>query len=126
MSAKRKRSSGQPRGGFSYPDSEATERLVRAPELDTCNYYSKSIGLAFDPQRVLLRRVFFLTRDKSKYVSVGFYPSSNYQPLVQFGGSHNKPIIITSETMETIASHLPDSAINNSNSSIKRARGLKI
>jgi hypothetical protein len=74
--------------------------------LDTCNYYSESIGLPFVPQRVLLRRVFFLTLDKSKYVSVGFYPSSNYQPLVEFGGSHNKPIVITPESMERIASHL--------------------
>jgi len=40
---------------------------------------------AFDPQRVLLRRIFFIKSDRTKYVSVGFYPSRDYQLLVEFG-----------------------------------------
>jgi hypothetical protein len=28
---------------------------------------------------------FFITDDKSRYVSVGFYPTRNFQPLVEFG-----------------------------------------
>jgi hypothetical protein len=51
--------------------------------------------------------VFFLTKDKSKCVSVGFYPAQNYQPLVDFGGSQNKHIIITPEIVESLAEHLP-------------------
>jgi len=40
---------------------------------------------AFNPQRVLLRRLFIFNSDRTKYVSVGFYPASDYQPLVEFG-----------------------------------------
>ena len=38
--------------------------------------------LLFDPNKVLLRRVFFLDPEKSKYISVGFYTARNYQPMV--------------------------------------------
>ena len=31
-----------------------------------------------DTNRVVLRRAFFLNEDKSRYVSVGFYPAHNY------------------------------------------------
>jgi hypothetical protein len=44
-------------------------------------------GPAFDHSRVLLRRLFFLNVEKSRYVSVGFYPVREYQPLVEFGGT---------------------------------------
>jgi hypothetical protein len=110
MSARKR--SRQPKGGFSFPDGEEeptpkSKRLVKAPEFDTCNYYSESVGLTFDPQWVLLRRVFFLNKEKSKYVSVGFYPALDYQPLVEFGGSQNKPIFITPYIAESLAQHLP-------------------
>jgi hypothetical protein len=104
--------SRQPKGGFSFPDGEEettpkSKRLVKAPEFDTCNDYTESVGLAFDSKRVLLRRVFFLNKDKSKYVSVGFYTTLDYQPLVEFGGSLNKPILITHDIVESLADHLP-------------------
>ena len=35
--------------------------------------------------RVLLRRVYFLNEEQIHYVSVGFYPSDNYQVLVELG-----------------------------------------
>jgi hypothetical protein len=84
-----------------------SKRLVKAPEFNTCNYYNESVGLTFDRQRVQIRRVFFLNIDKSKYVSVGFYPALDYQPLVEFGGSQNKPIFITPDIVESLAQHLP-------------------
>jgi hypothetical protein len=98
MSARKR--SRQPKGGFSFPDGEEeptpkSKRLVKAPEFDTCNCYSESVGLTFDPQRVRLRRVFFLNKGKSKYVYVGFYPALDYQPLVEFEGSLNKRIFNT-------------------------------
>jgi hypothetical protein len=40
---------------------------------------------AFDPDWLLLRRIFFIDGDKTKYVSVGFYTARAYQPLVEFG-----------------------------------------
>jgi hypothetical protein len=103
MSARKR--SRQPTGG--NVEEEKSKRLVNAPEYNTCNYYSESVGLMFDPKRVLLRRVFFLNSDKSKYVSVGFYPALDYQPLVEFGGSRNKPILITPDIVESMAEHLP-------------------
>ena len=56
---------------------KATEppKLVRPPEFGTCNFYVEAVGRAFDPKRFLLRHFF----------SVGFYPTRNYQPFVEFG-----------------------------------------
>jgi hypothetical protein len=113
----RKRSR-QPKGGFTFPDGEEegeeptlpSKRLVVAetPEFVPCNYYNESsIDTKYDPQRVLLRRVFFLNRDKSKYVSVGFYPALDYEPLLEFGGSQNKPIFVTNGVADSLAQHLP-------------------
>jgi hypothetical protein len=99
MSARKR--SRQPKGGEG--EEEKSKRLVNAPEYDPCNYYSESVGLMFDPKWVLLRRVFFLNSDRSKYVSVGFYPALDYQPLVEFGGSLNTPILITPDIVESMA-----------------------
>ena len=56
-----------------------------APELDTC-LDVVSTALA-NSNRGLLRRVFFIAEDKSKFVSLGFYPARGYQPLAEFGGA---------------------------------------
>jgi len=47
---------------------------------DICPYSSASP--AFDPQIVLLGRLFFINSDRTNYVSDGFYPALDYQPLV--------------------------------------------
>jgi len=39
----------------------------------------------FDLKRVLLRRLFCIDIDSTRYVSVGFYPSRDYQTFVEFG-----------------------------------------
>ena len=49
---------------------------------DICTYWPANPS--FDPKRVLLQRMFFINEDKTKYVSVGFYPSRDYQTLVEF------------------------------------------
>ena len=51
----------------------------------TTGSYTEAISLLFDPNRVLLRRVFFLDPDKTRYISVGYYSSKNYQTLVEIG-----------------------------------------
>ena len=48
------------------------------PKLDTYNFYVETVNLAFDPKRVLLRRLIFIDEDRTKYVSVGFYPTRDY------------------------------------------------
>jgi len=59
------------------------EQLASSQSSDICTYWSAN--LAFDPKRALLRRMFFINEDETKYVSVGFYPARDYQTLVEFG-----------------------------------------
>ena len=68
--------------------------------------YTEATSLLFDPNRVLLRRVFFLDPDKTRYVSVGYYPPKNYQPLVEIGTSKQHPILLTDHRVATLADHL--------------------
>ena len=60
-----------------------------APQIDTC-LDVVSTALA-NPNRAILWRVFFIAEDKSKFVSVGFFPARGYQPLAEFGGAKNCP-----------------------------------
>ena len=55
------------------------------PELDTCLDVVSTV-LA-NPNRAMIRRLFFIAEDKSKFVSVGYYPARGYQPLAEFGGA---------------------------------------
>lgn len=80
---------------------------IKAPDFDTCNFFIEAVGPEFDPKRVLLRRVFFISEDKTRYVSVGFYPSRNYQPLVELGGPRVKSILLTDQHVTTLAECLP-------------------
>ena len=50
---------------------------------DICTYWPANPP--FDPKWVLLWRIFFINKDKTKYMSVGFYAARDYQPLVEFG-----------------------------------------
>ena len=81
MSARKRRapSDAQARDGSSVPN--CTDAL----DVDTAGSYTEATSLLFDPNRVLLRRVFFLDPDKIRYISVGYYPSRNYEPLVEIG-----------------------------------------
>ena len=67
-----------------------------------CTY----VGPAFDPNSVVLR-LFFLNDDKSRYVSVGFYPAHNYQPLVEFGGTRLLPLIPPVRYVNIVVERLP-------------------
>ena len=68
--------------------------------------YTEATSLLFDPNRVLLRRVFFLDPDKTRYISIGYYPSRNYQPLVEIGSPKQHPIQLTDHHVSTLADHL--------------------
>ena len=52
-------------------------------EPNICTYWPANP--AIDPKRLLLRLLFFINEDRTNFVSVGFYPSRDYQPLVEFG-----------------------------------------
>ena len=56
--------------------------------------------------RVLLRRVYFLNEERTRYISVGFYPSKNYQVLAEFGGPRIVSITQTEQHVKTLMEHL--------------------
>jgi hypothetical protein len=103
MTSTRKRSSAT-------ADSPAA-RKKRMEELEPniCTYWPNN--LAFDPKRVLLRRLFFINEDRNKYVSVGLYPARDYLPLVEFGVLRRagcpKTLILGDEQVDTLAEFLP-------------------
>lgn len=59
------------------------------------------------PERVLLRRVYFLNKQHSKYISFGFYPNRDSLPHVEIGSSRQGPIVLTPYLFSTLALHLP-------------------
>jgi len=74
-----------------------------------CTYWPNNP--AFVPKRVLLRRLFFINEDRTKYVSVGCYPARDYLPLVEFGvvrrGGGPKTLIFSDEQVDAMAEGLP-------------------
>jgi hypothetical protein len=77
-----------------------------APQIDTCNY-SEAIGPAFDPNRALLRRVFFIGPDKTIYIFIAFYPTKTYKPMIEIGAPKNAPQLRTERHVGLMAEHLP-------------------
>ena len=51
--------------------------------------------------------MFFLNDEKSRYVSVGFYPAHNYQPLVEFGGTRIQPFVLPADYVTIVVERLP-------------------
>ena len=100
MSARKRRAPSDAQDGNSVP--QCNDTLDR----DTVGSYTEVTSLLFDPNRVLLRRVFFLDPDKTRYISVGYYPSRNYQPLVEIGTPKQKPILLKDHHVTTLAEHL--------------------
>jgi hypothetical protein len=99
MSAKKRRSPTEMVGS-------SDPKRLKVPELDTCSF-TEGINPLFDPNSVLLRRVFFLDPEKTNYISVGYYPSRNYQPLVEIGSPKTNPLTVTNLHVSTLAEHLP-------------------
>jgi hypothetical protein len=85
------------------------EQLELLEPTNICTYWPNNP--AFDPNRVLFRRLCFINEDRAKYVSVGFYPARDYLPLVEFGvvrrGGGPKTIIISDEEVDAMAERLP-------------------
>ena len=73
---------------------------------DQVTAYTEATSLLFDPNRVLLRRVFFMDHDKTRYMSVGFHPAKNYQPLFEIGSPKQNPILLTDHHVQILAEHL--------------------
>jgi len=52
--------------------------MLREEDLPSDIYTYWPANPAFDTKRFLLRRMFFINEDKTKYLSVGFYPTRDY------------------------------------------------
>jgi hypothetical protein len=67
------------------------------PNFEACSssYLVGPISNLFDAQRVLLRRLYFIDTDKTRYVSVGLYPGRGYDALVEVVAPKLRPIIFT-------------------------------
>ena len=81
-------------------------------ELEPTNIYTYwPNNPAFDPKRVLLRQLYNLNGDETKYVYVVFYPARDYLPLVEFGvvrrGGGPKTLILSDEQVDALAEALP-------------------
>jgi len=75
---------------------------------DISTYWA--VNPSFDPQKFILRRLFFIDANKTKYVSVGVYPARDYLPLVELCvilSCGSKSIILTDEQVYTPAQYLP-------------------
>jgi hypothetical protein len=73
-----------------------------------CTYWPTNPS--FDPKWILLRRLFFINEDRTKYVSLGFYPARDYLPLVEFGvirrGGGPKTLILKDKQVDAMAEGL--------------------
>jgi hypothetical protein len=78
-------------------DEPRPKRDVAAPETNICS------SPAFDPNRALLRRVFFLNEEQTKYVSVAFYPAQGYAAHVEFRTAKAAPIRLTEQHFTVLA-----------------------
>jgi hypothetical protein len=89
------------------PQPRQPDGGVLAPTFDSCTFVVENNNPLFGSKRVLQRRTLFINDDKSRYVSAGFYPTRNYQPLVVFGGARIAPLSLTDQQVTTLAIHLP-------------------
>ena len=93
----------------SSTEASAPKR-VRSPEFDTCNFYTEAVNLIFVPKWVLLRRLFLIDEDRTKYVSVGFYFARDYHPFVELGSIKNNGstiLILDHRQVKKMAECLP-------------------
>jgi len=84
------------------------EQMPASSPSEICTFWAANP--AFVPKRVLPRRMFFINEYKTNYMSVGFYPSREYQPLVEFGAFRrggSKSLILTDEQFAALADFLP-------------------
>ena len=87
-----------------YDEDSSVAPQAPPPELNArLEVVTAALG---DPNRALLRRVFLIAEDKSKYVSVGFYPARGYQPLTEFGGAKKLPLILNAQHLQTMAENI--------------------
>jgi len=48
----------------------------------------------------------FIAEDKSKFMSVGYYPARGYQPLAEIGDAKKLPLILDAQQLQTMAENI--------------------
>jgi hypothetical protein len=112
MSARRQQKQHRVEGEFAFHDAcenISPNRIITTPEIGIDRSYPilEGIGPALDPNRALMRRIFFLNENKNRYVSIAFYPTMLYVPMVEFGGSKTAPIRLSEQQLAVLVEHLP-------------------
>ena len=79
------------------------EGIVNSKQLSV----TAQVEMARVADRVLLRCVYFLNVERTPYVSVGSYPSDNYQFYVELGGPLIVPLRLTEHHFRTLMEALP-------------------
>ena len=80
--------------------------MLREEQLTSEIYTYWPANPAFEHKGVLLRRMFFINEEKTKYVSIGIYPTRDYQHLVEFGAIRSggsKFLILADEQVAALA-----------------------
>ena len=67
----------------------------------------KIVSTNSPPEKVLHRRVYFLNKQHSKYISFGFYPNRDFHPHAEIGSSRQCCIVLSPYLFSTFAIHLP-------------------
>jgi len=96
------------------------------PEPDTC---MDMVGTVLaNPNRAVLRRVFFIAEDKSKFVSVAYFPARGYQPLAEFGGAKKLPLLLDIQQLQILAENIASlcNALSANEHFSKKDGGLKM
>ena len=103
MATRRKRSSDAP-----ATKKKRMEQLELLQTTNICTDWPNNP--AFRPKRLLLRLLFSINEDRTKYVSGGFYPARDYLPLVEYGvvrrGGGPKTLILSDEKVDAMAEDL--------------------
>ena len=89
------------------PFSEAAQELYGRVAASQRPAVTAPDDLSGTSARVLLGRVYFLNEGKTRYVSVGFYPSDNYSVLVELGGPRIVPIRLAEQHVRILMDALP-------------------
>jgi hypothetical protein len=62
--------------------------------------------VAAPPEAGVLRRIYFLNKDRSRFISIGYYPDRNYKPYVEIGGV-KCGVILSAYYFTSLVNHLP-------------------
>jgi len=79
---------------------------VPAPQPKVDTYMDRVSTVLANPNRSMLRRVFFIAEDKSKFVSVAYFPDRGYQPLAEFGGAKKLPLLLDVQQLQILAENI--------------------